>query len=194
MHMIKESRLYGKREFVSIINKATYSLIKHRKGLKKIDKKFRTNIMLAVTEVNGCKACSYFHTKHAIDSGIDELELKSLLSGDLENVKPEEALALLFAQHYASEKGNYSKETFQKIIDYYGQNQAYGILTTIRLISFGNAQGINLGNFGRRFTRKGSVKGSKVLNEIFIILSPAILMPITFIMNLFTKKESIRSI
>lgn len=185
----KTARIYGKREFVGEVNKMAYSIAKYRKELKLIDQDFKTNIMLAVTEVNGCRACNYYHTKHAIDSGIDDQELQSLLSGDLKYVKKEEAQALMFAQHYASEKGNYSKETFEKIKEHYGKEKAYGILATIRLISFGNAHGINAGNIKSRFTKEGKIKESSIINELFIVLSPIVLLPVLIIGNLFRKKE-----
>ncbi|BCR35230.1 carboxymuconolactone decarboxylase family protein [Mariniplasma anaerobium] len=183
------SRIYGKREFIKIVSKATYSMVKYRKFMKLLTKEFQTNIMLSVTEVNGCQACSYFHTKHAIDSGISDEELQSLLSGDHKNVKPEEAQALVFGQHYASEKENYSKDTFQKVIEHYGKEKAYGILATATLISFGNAYGINYGNLKSRFTKNGRVKNSKIYNEVFILISPIILLPITMIINVFRKKQ-----
>ncbi|MBI9010228.1 MAG: carboxymuconolactone decarboxylase family protein [Tenericutes bacterium] len=189
MNLDSKSRIYGKREFVKIMSDATYSMIKYRKCIKKVSESFQTNLMLSVTEVNDCAICSYFHTKRAIDSGIGDEELKSLLSGNHENVKKEEAKALLFAQHYASEKEVYSVETFQVIIDAYGKDMAYGILSSIRMISFGNAYGINFLNLKSRFTKMGRVKGSKLINELFICFSPIIIMPITFIINLFRKKQ-----
>ena len=161
---------------------------KYRKFMKLISKEFQTNIMLSVTEVNGCQACSYFHTKHAIDSGISDAELQSILSGDHKNVKPEEAQALFFAQHYASEKGDYSEETFDKVKANYGEFKAYGILAVIRMISFGNAYGINYGNLKDRFTQKGKVKNSKLSTELFVLLSPIVLFPLTIIVNMFKKK------
>lgn len=181
-------RIYSKWEFVNILFLATHTLVKFRKYLKLIDKAFETNIMLSVTEVNQCQICNYYHTKNAIDLGISQEELKSLLSGEHQHVNAEQAQALLFAQHYASEKGDYSKETFEKLIEFYGQEKAYGILATIRLISFGNAYGINIGSFKNRFTRIGKVKGSRLINELFIILSPLLLFPATLVINLFKKR------
>lgn len=183
-----ESRIYSKREFVGILSRATYSMLKYRKYMKFINKEFETNIMLSVTEVNGCPICNYYHTKQAIDSGISDEELQSLLSGDHKNVKQEEAKALLFAQHYASEKENYSKVTFDKVIDYYGKEKAYGILGVITLISFGNAYGIGYCNFKSRFTKVGKVKDSRLFNEIFIMISPILLFPVMFLINIFKRK------
>ncbi len=189
METHKATRNYTLKEYFKIINKATYSIIKFNKNIKMISKEFNTNIMLAVTEVNGCAMCNYYHTKQAIDSGIEESELKSLLSGDLAHAKDEELVALLFAQHYASEKENYSQETFQKVIDYYGLDKAMGILSIIRLISFGNVSGIASGNFFRRFTKKGRIKNSNIFKELFIMISLVILMPCGLIFNIFTKKK-----
>lgn len=187
MSVESKARLYGKREFVGILNDLTYSVLKNRKYMNMIDSDFKTNIMLAVTEVNGCQACSYFHTKQAIDSGISNEELESLLSGSHINVKPEQAKALMFAQHFASEKENYSEETYKVVEEYYGEEKTKGILTACKAISFGNAHGINLGNFSSRFKKSGRVKGSKLVNEVFIILSPFVLMPVLLIINLFKK-------
>lgn len=184
------SRLYSKREFNSIVSKMTYSILKRKKGLKLISKEFQTKIMLAVTQVNGCQICNYYHTKQAIDSGMSNDELQSIVLGDQNNVQADEAMALLFAQHYASEKGNYSKETFGKVIQQYGIEKAYGILGVVTMISFGNAYGICLGNFKSRFTKTGKIKNSKFINELYIILSVIILFPITFINNIFKRKDS----
>jgi AhpD family alkylhydroperoxidase len=185
--MKSSSRVYGKKEFVGILNKAIYSILKYRKQFKSLDKEFVTNIMLAVTEVNGCQLCNYYHTKQAIDSGIDDQELASILSGSLENVKKEEAQALMFAQHYASMKSEYSEETFEKVIAHYGKEKAYGILTAIRLISFGNCYGIQYGNLKSRFTKSGRIEGSKLSTELFILISVVFLVPILVLINLFKK-------
>ncbi len=72
---------------------------------KKISFDFKERLMLAVTEVNGCPMCSYFHVEQALKSGMDDSQIKNLLSGSLENVPDEEVKAILFAQHYAEKKG-----------------------------------------------------------------------------------------
>lgn len=183
-----ETRIYTKKEFLKILDNFAYTILKDKKYTKLISKEFSTNIMLAVTEVNGCQVCNYHHTKTAIKNGIDDEELKGLLTGNLQLCKNEERQALLFGQHYAFEKENYDKETFSKVIDKYGEPKAKGILGTIRIISFGNAYGINAGNFNSRFTKKGSVKGSSIFNELFITISPLIFFPILIIKNLFVKR------
>ncbi len=43
---------------------------------------FRERLMLAVTAVNGCRYCSYFHTGEALKSGLSQEEISRLLSGE----------------------------------------------------------------------------------------------------------------
>ncbi len=44
---------------------------------------FRERLMLAVTEVNGCRYCSYYHAREALKSGISGAELAALLAGQI---------------------------------------------------------------------------------------------------------------
>ena len=49
---------------------------------------------LAVTEVNGCAACSYAHTTFALREGMSNEEISSFLAGADDYIQPEEAKAL----------------------------------------------------------------------------------------------------
>ena len=44
---------------------------------------FRERLMMVVTEVNGCRYCSYFHARAALAAGVSQEELRSLLGGNL---------------------------------------------------------------------------------------------------------------
>ena len=78
-----------------------------RKQLREIKAKrllppvFRERLMLAVTAVNGCRYCSYFHAKQALKSGITPEEISRLLSGTVENCPEDETVAIIYAQHWA---------------------------------------------------------------------------------------------
>lgn len=181
-------RIFSFKQFIQILDKSTYSMVKHKKDLKLISKNFRSNIMLAVTEVNGCIYCSYYHVKIAIESGTTDQEIKGLLSGELSKAKKEEYVALMFAQHYADANGNYDTDTYQEVIRVYGDKQAKGILSTIRLIMMGNAYGIAANCLKLRLTGK-RVIGSKLINELLILISIIALLPILIIKNIFTKKR-----
>ncbi len=180
-------RLFTLKEFTKIVNLATYSILKYRKERKLISKSYEHHIMLAVTEVNGCKVCSYAHTKQALESGSSKEEIAGFLSGDLSNSKEEEIIGLLFAQHYAYADGNYDKQIFDKLVEEYGIEKAYGILANIRLIMMGNAYGIAYGCLKERLSRR-KVKGSKLITELMTLASIVVLLPVLLIKNLFTKK------
>ncbi len=62
---------------------------------------FRERLMLAVTSVNACAACSYAHARAALTEGLDENEIDALLSGHFEQCPKDEQPALLYAQHWA---------------------------------------------------------------------------------------------
>jgi len=181
-------RLFSFIDFIKILNLSTYSIVKHRKQLKLINKKFSSAIMLAVTEVNGCIYCSYYHTKVMFETGVTDDELEGLLSGNLKLAKKDQYVGLLFAQHYADVDGLYDKEMYKHVIEVYGELEAQGILSTIRLIMMGNAYGIAANCLKLRFSFK-KVKGSKLINELSILLGIAILLPILLVKNIFTKKR-----
>ena len=62
---------------------------------------FRERLMLAVTAVNGCRYCSYFHTGEALKSGLSREEISRLLSGQVDACPPQEAPAVIYALHWA---------------------------------------------------------------------------------------------
>jgi len=66
-----------------------------------ISNAFRERLMLSVTSVYGCRYCCWAHTREALRSGIDQKEITGLLTGSVDNCPQEEALALLYAQHWA---------------------------------------------------------------------------------------------
>ena len=183
-----EPRYFTLKEYVKVLYDATYMMTKYKQYLKLIDSKFNSNIMLAVTYVNGCKICSYYHTKELLKSGASDEELKSMLDGSFKDLKKEDTKALLFAEHYADAKGDYDKESFSKLIDEYGKDMAYGIMATIKLIMFGNISGISLGNMKERFKFK-KPQNSKPLTDLSILLSTIILMPLFIIISLFRKRK-----
>lgn len=187
MKINTNSRIFTIKEFFGIFDQAVYAATKYRSELKLISKNFESHIMLAVSEVNGCRICSYVHTKHALETGTSKEELTQFLSGNLDAVDKDEAAALLFSQHYADEHGEFHAEAFQRVIDTYGSSKAYGILATIKMIMFGNALGITQGFFTDRFKGKRN-PDSKLWNELSVLLSPIVLLPIGLVKNSFKKK------
>lgn len=178
----KEKRIYGIRINYIILDKflSNISAIKKARNSQTIDKLFEERIMLAVTQVNRCRMCSYYHTKEALRAGVEEEQIKDILSGKLKDIPKNQAAALLFAQHYAETIGNYDKKAWNKVVNIYGKQKAEAILAYIRAIMVGNAQGNIFGAFMSRI--KGNPEpNSTFLKEIGVIFSGIFIIPFLLI-------------
>lgn len=140
------------RSFV-FIPRAASKLIGNNKS-KLIDKQFVERLQLAVTEVNGCAACSYQHTQMALEQGMSNEEIVSFLSGGSDFTKPEEAKAIMFAQHFADSRGFPKKATYESIIEEYGKKKARIILSACQVMIAGNMYGIPFSAFLFRHQKK----------------------------------------
>lgn len=69
------------------VPRAMLKLVRNKKS-KLVDEHFVERLQLAVTEVNGCSACSYQHTKMALEQGMSNDEIVSFLSGGTDFTKP----------------------------------------------------------------------------------------------------------
>lgn len=151
---------------------------------RKISKKFESRIMLAVTSVNGCKYCAWFHSKDALKAGIGSEEIKRLLSSQLGGqVEDGEMAALNFAFHYAETDQRPDPALVKDLFEVYGDKAAYEILLKLRLIYFGNLCGNTFEGFLSR------LKGTKPDNSfwlseliIFLLISP-MYVPLAMLMN-----------
>ena len=82
-------------------------LIRNREQVRQVEKgksispAFKERLMIAVTAVNGCRYCSWFHSREAFKSGVNKEEIARLLSGSVDSCSEEEATAILYAQHWA---------------------------------------------------------------------------------------------
>ena len=97
--------------------------------------------MLAVTAVNGCKYCSYFHAKQALKSGLSQPEIDTLLSGSIAVCPEEENIALLYAQHWAESDARPDSDAVNKLKEVYGDEKAQAIELILRMIRMGNLSG-----------------------------------------------------
>jgi len=102
---------------------------------------FRERLMLAVTAIYGCRYCSYFHAKRGLKSGVDGEEAVALLAGSLEMCPPEEAVALLYAQHWAESNANPDTEAIERLEKAYGVEGAKTINLVLRMVRVGNLTG-----------------------------------------------------
>ena len=102
---------------------------------------FRERLMLAVTAVNGCRYCSYYHAKEAVKAGLPDAELQKMLVGVVDDAPADELPALLYAQHWAEMDGMVETAVKQKFIQTYGAERAQAIETVLIMIRQGNLWG-----------------------------------------------------
>ncbi len=153
-------------------------MLKAKRNLQ-MDQKFIERIMLAVTEVNNCAICSYAHSRRALESGMTNEEIHKMLKGVMDEVPEEELDAVMFAQHYADNRGRPSKKSWQRIVEIYGLSKSKGILGAIRTIMMGNAYGIPWSSFINRLRGKPDPR-SRLRYELSMMLG-TILFPISLI-------------
>ncbi|MEA3253826.1 MAG: carboxymuconolactone decarboxylase family protein [Chloroflexota bacterium] len=97
--------------------------------------------MLAVTEVNGCRYCSYAHARQALKSGVSQKEISQLLAGDTSGCPEEEAVAIAYAQHWAESDAHPDPETVRELHAAYGLRKAEAIHLVLQVIRLGNLTG-----------------------------------------------------
>jgi AhpD family alkylhydroperoxidase len=115
--------------------------LRRRNSLVIISPAFRERLMLAVTAVYGCRYCSYFHAKRGLKSGVGSEEAMALLAGSLEMCPTEEAIALLYAQHWAESNANPNTEAVERLERAYGAEKVKAINLALRMVRVGNLVG-----------------------------------------------------
>ncbi len=154
--------------------------LNRNKKEKQISQQFIERLQLAVTEVNGCAACSYAHTTMALREGMSNEEISSFLGGGDDYIKPEEAKAIIFAQHFADSRGYPQKEAYEAIIKEYGQDKARIILSAVQMMIAGNMFGIPLSAYQSR--RRGKpFKGSTLGYELGMLIGGILVLPIALL-------------
>ena len=180
-------RLHTVTEFRRLLNDAFNDLGDIRGARQSgVNKEFAERIMLAVTEVNGCRYCSYFHSKQALEAGMTTEEIKQLANGDLDDVPPGQLPAVLFAQHYAETVGKPEEQLVNQLYDTYGQVDGRAILGYIRMIMIGNSYGNAFDAFRHRLKAK-PVRESTLSQELGILLGALVFTPGILLRQTFSK-------
>ena len=140
-------------------------------------------IMLAVTEVNGCPACSWAHTRMALREGMSGEEISALLSGDGEVVPPGEATGVVFAQHYADSRAHPDRAAHDALVREYGPERARTVLAAAHVMHVGNMYGIPYSAFVSRLTGK-PYADSSLGYEVGMQVAGAAVLPVALVHGL----------
>ncbi|MCB2178511.1 carboxymuconolactone decarboxylase family protein [bacterium] len=152
----------------------------------RVSEAFSERIMLAVTQVNGCRYCSYYHSQLALKAGLSDEDVSNLLTGEFGDVPAEEGIALLFAEHYAESAGNPDPVALQRLQQTYGPETSADILALIRTIMVGNVLGNNFDAFQSRLRFKPFPE-SRFKDEVGVVFGSFVMIPWLLIKNMFRK-------
>ena len=188
-----QKRIFTIQSFWKAANEAFQAIftLQGQQSKNKINRQFSERIMLAVTQVNGCRYCSYGHTQAALKSGLDSTEIRALLSGDLSSAPAEELIALLFAQHYAESAGRPDSEAWENLVSTYGQDKAFTILANIRMITIGNLLGNTFDAFLFRITGRPTPPDSNIFQELGVLIGTFFILPVAMIKQKFSKARNL---
>ena len=140
------ARQFNKRRYRSLGEfwtdlRLLFSGLHKIKSVRTISPAFRERLMIAVTGVYGCSYCSWLHTGLALRTGIPKEEVIKLLSSSLETCPEDEAVAFLYAQHWADSNANPQPESIQRLLETYGSEKAEAINLLLRMNRIGNLFG-----------------------------------------------------
>lgn len=186
MNSTTGKRFYNAKTFFRFLS----DMLAHLDDLRQVRKggrvsdTFSERIMLAVTQVNGCRYCSYYHSQLALKTGISNQEVSELLSGEFGDVPPEECIALVFAEHYAESAGQPDPEALRRLQDTYGPDTSADILALIRTIMIGNTYGNNFDAFQSRLRFKPFPE-SRFKEELGVVFGTFLVAPWLLIKNWF---------
>ena len=108
---------------------------------KMLSEAFRERLMLAVISVYGCRYCNWVHTREALKNGVAQNEIAQLLKGSVDSCPDEEAVALLYAQHWADSDTKPDRGAMDRLVETYGLEKAQNIDLVLRMIRVGNLTG-----------------------------------------------------
>ncbi len=143
----------------------------------RISRALREQVMLAVTSVNDCRYCTWGHTALALRNGVDLTALRQTLdSGSLSAGGAPDEVAVLYAQHIASQQGDADPAAERALAAAWTPDQRAEIKAYITAITFGNLAGNSADAWLARL-RRVPVEGGHPAGEAIAALAgfPALL-------------------
>lgn len=122
-------------------------ILKHTNKMKAlmrgeaINAPFRERLMMAVTEVNGCRYCAYFHSQQALAAGVGSEELAEIAEISFEKSPEEQRPALLYAQHWAESNAHPDPDAWECMRYSYSPEELEMIKLSLHTIRMGNLMG-----------------------------------------------------
>ena len=129
-------RLYSNfGDFITDIRAVMSQRENIRDMMRMLDPAFRERLFLAVTQVNGCRYCSFYHAKQALLNGVTDEEIRGLGDGLLDCCPQQELTALYYAQHWAESNAHPDEEAQVRLLETYGKEKSTQIGLALRMIA-----------------------------------------------------------
>lgn len=144
----------------------------------------REKLFLAVSSINDCRYCKWGHSHWAMAQGVPLEEVNQILSQQVDSLQaknPAEAAAILFAQHYAEQLGEFDPESIANLRQHYGDAEVAEILAYVRFITLTNLTGNTVDSFLGRFQSQGGT------NCLFEGLVTAAAAPVALVLSQLAK-------
>lgn len=178
-------RRFTVREFygAAVLLPPAFAALAGNRRRRLLDGRALERVMLAVTEVNGCPACSWAHTQLALREGMTGEEISRLLSGDGDTVPADEAAGVLVAQHYADSRGRPDRAAYDAVVQRYGRGRARTLVAAAHAMLVGNMYGIPYSAFHARL-RGAPYADSTLGYELGMQVAGALVLPMALVHGL----------
>jgi AhpD family alkylhydroperoxidase len=114
-------------------------------GSKRLRPKWREALWLAVTEVNGCRFCSYVHEGMAGAAGLSPSDIQLLLASgdpdDLVALEPRESLAVAYAKAWADTNGHPPSGLEKQLDEMLSNREVADLHALLHAVNFANRAG-----------------------------------------------------
>jgi AhpD family alkylhydroperoxidase len=113
----------------------------------KVSAALREKILLGAISVTDCRYCAWGHGHWAMAHGVSLEEVNQILgqqSVSLSAKDPAEAVAILFAQHYAEHLEQFDPAAIENLRRYFSDAQVAEILAYVRAVTLGGMAGNTL--------------------------------------------------
>lgn len=138
----QSSRRFGSareasRDFVQLVIRARALVHAYRGGL---DRRLRERVLVAVSQVNACDACTQVHQRWALRSGVSPEELHALGIGDVAGFDLPSRAAVVYASQLAESRfrGPLADVVIQAAKDHLTVRQLEDVEAVARAIGFAN--------------------------------------------------------
>lgn len=161
-------------------------------GLRRMDPAFREQIMLTVTNTNGCRYCSYVHQEWAIRTGVSDEEIAQLEGCDPAHFDRVRWSALVYARSLAeNDFQDVPAEIIDDVTQHFSRSEIRDIETVALVMSIANRSTSTMEALGSRL--RGGTGSESVAAEIAITAGIVAISPLLIpALSLVLRKSPVR--